>query len=375
MNFNLYSLFTTTLLISLFILIFVVATNINGIIRRIPLWVVYVFLAVMGIRLLISLVEIPLLSHNVNSHTILRKLNDIFKFKVFTYGEFSLSVINTLFIIWIIGIFVRLVNFCIKYHYFRTMIKQFVKIEDKHILDTVSMICNKLKIKSIPEVYMTTSNCSPSEYGLFKQKIVLNSITYTDDEMYYILLHEITHYKLKNDIAKCFAKILEIVFWWNPAVYSLYNRIDKLMEIYTDLSVTKNLNETQKYDYLKCLCSVYKSINVRAASLSAFTSPVIGRVKENEIEKRFKVVAEGEKTNIPIYIFMLILTFACYFSTVLVVFQPYYDMSKEGVPSVQLGINNSNSYIVKEDDIYVLYYNGGILLTSPNKEDLEAFLK
>ena len=147
------------------------------------------------------------------------------------------------------------------------------------------------------------------------------------------------------------------------------------MEIYTDLSVTKNLNKTQKYDYLKCLCNVYKSINVRSASLSAFTSPVIGRVKENEIEKRFKVVAEGEKTNIPIYIFMLILTFVCYFSTVLVVFQPYYDTPKEDMSPIQIDINKNNSYIIKEDNVYVLYYNGTGFLASDNKEDLEKLLE
>ena len=42
---------------------------------------------------------------------------------------------------------------------------------------------------------------------------------------------------------------------------------------------------------------------------------------------------------------------------------------------IQIDINKNNSYIIKEDNVYVLYYNGTGFLASDNKEDLEKLLE
>lgn len=374
MIFSPYSLFTITLMSCLFVLAFVILTSYSGIIRRIPLSAVYVFLAATGLRLLIP-VEIDRLSFEINSDFIMTKINDFMRNKIFAAGSLSFSIGNLFIAVWIAGILVRSVFVIAKYCRFRLGVKQLAEVHDEHILNTVDMICSQLGIKSRPRVLRIMSNCSPSEYGLFKQTIVLNGAQYTDEELYYILLHEITHYKLKNDAAKCFAELLKIIFWWNPAVYPLYSRIDKLMEIYTDLSVTKELTKSQKYSYLHCLYNVYKTINVDSISASAFASPIIGSARASEIEKRFEIIAKGRKTNIPICIFAVVLSLMCCAATVFVVFQPYYDIPAEDIPSEKIDINSENSYITKEGDLYILYHNSEVLIKSPNKEDVESFLK
>lgn len=373
MKFDSYSLFTTTLLLSLSIPVFVILTGSDGILRRIPLSIIYIFLIIIGLRLLIP-VEILVLSYEINSYIIMAMIYNVIRCKIFTIGSFGLSVGNVFIIIWVTGICVRLADFGIKYCRFRLAAKQFPQVNDKNILDIADNVCSQLNISKKPKILENKSLHSPSEYGLFRQTVVLNGAKYTDEEMYYILLHEMTHHKLKNDIAKCFAKFLEIVFWWNPVVYMLYDRIDMLMEIYTDAYVTKNFTKQQKYDYLHCLYSVYRTIDKDTILSSAFASPMIGRDKKSEIEKRFGMVVKGRKNNPLMCFFGVVLSLACCLSTMFLVFQPAYQPPAEDMRRVGK-MDNDNSYIAKEYGGYVLYYNGEPLVYSDKKEKLEQFIE
>lgn len=82
---SLYSFITTIFMISLFTIVFVIVTNFNGMIRRIPLWAVYTFLTLTGIRLLISPVEIPWLSYEIESYTMIQ-INDFLRYEPFFGG-------------------------------------------------------------------------------------------------------------------------------------------------------------------------------------------------------------------------------------------------------------------------------------------------
>ena len=91
---------------------------------------------------------------------------------------------------------------------------------------------------------------APLIVGLIRPSLYLPQREITEEELGYILLHELTHYRRHDLLYKWFAMLVSCVHWFNPLVYVVSKQIDEECEVSCDYEVCKNLTEPQKKDYM-----------------------------------------------------------------------------------------------------------------------------
>lgn len=112
---------------------------------------------------------------------------------------------------------------------------------------------SKCGLENIPKsltVRKTELLDAPLIVGLMKPVLYLPQTEIKEDELNYILLHELTHYRRHDLLYKWFAMLVSIIHWFNPFVYIVLRQIDEECEVSCDYEVCKNLTEPQKKDYM-----------------------------------------------------------------------------------------------------------------------------
>lgn len=74
------------------------------------------------------------------------------------------------------------------------------------------------------------------------------------------MMHELTHYKRKDQLFALLLLALRIVYWFNPVVHIAELLIRDDIETVCDSSVVKRLNPAEKGVYARCLISMYKNM-------------------------------------------------------------------------------------------------------------------
>lgn len=150
---------------------------------------------------------------------------------------FGFSLISIFVCVWLIGACWLLIQYVLDY---RKAIKQIVNYaipccsREQDALDRIKHITNQSIAVSIVKCrYLDT----PMGLGILKKFIVLPDCCYSDNELYYILLHEYTHFMNRDIVIKFLFSIFCIIFWWNPIVYLLKNDLEQTLEIRCDLFV------------------------------------------------------------------------------------------------------------------------------------------
>mgnify|MGYP001237770089 FL=1 len=257
---------------------------------------------------------------------------------------------------------------------FRQIIGQLPVLNDVHInkiLQTITHDGNKpISFQVLSADFVNT----PMLYGLRHPKIIIPAIELTDQEWYFILKHEITHYYNRDLYVKTFIQLLLIIYWWNPFVYLLNTQMDKMLEMKTDLEATKHLNEHEKAQYLDCLLKVAKSISADN-DYNAY-SIAFGYSKTSVLSQRFHLILGLNKptfiksvTNVLLSIFLVILL---YFSFV-IVFEPYAIALEHVARTVEL--TTDSSYLnVNPKGGYDVYINHEFFATTQEIQDSFADL-
>lgn len=100
---------------------------------------------------------------------------------------------------------------------------------------------------------------APLIVGLIKPILYLPQTEIKEDELDYILLHELTHYRRRDLLYKWFAMLVSSIHWFNPFVYIVSRQIDEECEISCDYEVCKSLTEPQKNAYMAMILDLART--------------------------------------------------------------------------------------------------------------------
>lgn len=275
------------------------------------------------------------------------------KIKFFTI---EISIINIL-----VGIFV-IVSVL--------QILQYIKMYYKVMRETEEYEGYEIKqqsrvIEEIKKIYPNLPECMikksrevriPFTFGIFRKKIVLPDVNYSDTELYYILLHECTHL-VKGDLIKKYAiDIWGRFFWWLPFHKFICRDMEQLIEIQCDSSVVKKISHQNKYAYMSTLlnavryCSEMESEG-NSSSLAFFHSENMHTMIE-----RFHILGNGngkKKTNYVFLFIGILLMAASYLFVPVSAFEPdIKEIENSGYTSVSP--ENPNQYLYYENGNYFL---------------------
>ena len=145
--------------------------------------------------------------------------------------------------------------------------------EDQHMKNTFQII-------SMPDIG------TPMICGLFKPIILLpETLSISEQELYYVLCHEVFHYKHHDLWIKLGVELLTVIYWWNPVVYLFQKQISSILEVQVDEKIVTMPRTTSLIDYLQCL------VHVAQSGHQATTRFGISLCEENDLLRRMEIMS------------------------------------------------------------------------------------
>ncbi len=159
----------------------------------------------------------------------------------------ALHLFSLLGWIWLAGCLVVLVSGLVSYYRFLYVLRR----------DAADTVCPELDacrsdmgIRRPIQARTTTLLAAPMMTGLFRPVLLLPNQPLSGQQLRYVLLHELTHYKRHDLWYKWFAFFVKALHWFNPLIYLAVRQINESCEISCDLAVTKDMSEEEKAGYM-----------------------------------------------------------------------------------------------------------------------------
>ncbi len=218
---------------------------------------------------------VPSLDFNFNNSTVQNyyehKNNDNYTEDDFSdtvedfYSTVYVDDFNIIFSgMWFFGFVVSLIFFIIKRAYLNKMFKQNF-IYNKKIFQLFEKECEKIKINA--KLYLSYNFEVPFSCGEFKNKVCLPYKfieNLTEQEITYIIRHELIHHKHKDSIINAFINLVLCIYWFNPFVRLAFKAFRLDMEFYCDYEVLNHSNGNFK-EYgnvlINCACQKQKTFD------------------------------------------------------------------------------------------------------------------
>lgn len=267
-----------------------------------------------------------------------------------SYGEhLNFSYLDALVYIWLAGVVILTIRYIANCHKTMRSITKYASLcgqREYTLLDAVKRDIGK----SMKVSLCTVPNISvPFGIGIFRKTILLPQNNFTDRELYYILLHEYTHF-LNHDIpVKMMVSVFCCIFWWNPVAYLLKADLEQTLEMKCDASVARYLDTQGKAAYLRTIVGVIKRSSPKRpmpyTSTALFQS---GRMLD--IKERFDVVMNyGAGHDKAISQIALFLIGACVFVLSYAVLpQPKFD-APHSEKSGEIEFGSDTAYIQQDE--------------------------
>lgn len=318
----------------------------------------------LGILLVVLRLLVPMefsFQQTIREKNILPSLFLILYTPVWESVASGIYVYHVILFVWGIGILFFSIKNLLCHIRFLYLINRETDLCDEKVRNTIKKI-EKLHGKSSNfKIIMTSRVSVPMYFGLLRPIIILPEVKLSDQELYYILRHEATHY-YNNDLwIKLFVEFISIIYWWNPFVIILKHEVDKILEIRVDMAVTKTFNESEKVNYLECLIRIAKETS--SPEISSFSLSFDSRTV-SVLSQRFHIVLTGEKfkkSKVKNLILLVSMIFVLILSS-FVVFEPYSINPKDQEKTLEL--TPENAYlIVRPDNGYDVYVNNEYFAT------------
>ena len=338
--------------------------------------------------LLLSIPFIPINNNTIHyENTKNNTLNNIILKSTDTYNtinnfnnNFSISVnrfnFKIFFYIWIIGIFIF--SIFIILNIFKLYRLKKSSFYDNETLKTIVNECKKTyNIKRNIEIGISDIK-SPTIFGIFKTIIIIPKkciYLMNEDELRYIILHELSHYKNKDIIINYIICLFQTIYWFNPIVWIVFKHMRNDREILCDTNVLKSINENEHTKYGMTLISFIEKIP--KSNIISLSTDMGG--KKKFIKKRIEHIAEFTNESIwtkirgsIIFIFIICIIFSQSSKISFGYNNTIYNNQNKNIQEIDLQKyfeNYDGTFVLysMNDDMYSIYnYNNSIKRVSPN---------
>ncbi len=141
-------------------------------------------------------------------------------------------------------------------------------VKEERIQDITAEITEQLFLKKQLKVYECDKIASPTLTGFLHPVLAVPPDCYSDQELSFIIKHELTHYRLKDLWYKLLILIANAVHWFNPAVYLLRGEADIDLELACDDEVIKSMSAGDRKKYGETILSCIHRQKMRKAALT-----------------------------------------------------------------------------------------------------------
>ena len=199
----------------------------------------------------------------------------------------------------------------------------------------------------------------PCCIGVVNKRILLPAKEYSEQELYYIILHEYMHLKNNDVLAKLLINIICALYWWNPLVYLLRKDMQQSLEIRCDGQVSKRMDSISKSNYLAVMLEEFKD-NCRTDERQRYYNSVMPLFEEHseKLIERFQLVSDRKNgTSIKGNLVATVITICLLKASYSFVLQSKYACPIEEIENddISYSVDSDNSYITFRDGEYILH--------------------
>ena len=211
-----------------------------------------------------------LFSSELTSNTQNILLNQVNDFSVSISSQFSGGLNTILFLIWITGVMIMSVLTLHSLNYVRSIKRSALPLQNQQVKTIYYNCLKELKISHPVSVYSTAFLKSPVLIGIIHPRIYIPIHLISElnpDDMRFMLLHELQHYRHKDTFIGFLMVISNILYWFNPFVWYTLKEILCDREIACDSAVLQMISADEYQAYGTTLINF-------AEKISSFSSPL-----------------------------------------------------------------------------------------------------
>ncbi|MDK2808795.1 MAG: bla regulator protein blaR1, partial [Clostridiales bacterium] len=179
-----------------------------------------------------------------------------------------ISWVEAMLFVWMLGcvifIFYHLVGY---WHYKRQILRWSHRAQEQNIQAVLSLVTGELSLAFNLEVLICDRATSPLLLGFIHPKLVIPIACYTDQELYFIMKHELSHFKRGDIWYKFFFVFVNAVHWFNPTVYLLRKESYLNLEMVCDDEVVRNMSLADRKRYGEVILSCIRQQKMRRVDL------------------------------------------------------------------------------------------------------------
>lgn len=218
----------------------------------------------------------------------------------------DITMLDIVTLVWIIGSLIFISVHLISYsHYKRQVLKKGRMIKETRILSQIFRLKRELHISRTVCVMEYDEAESPMIIGFIKPVLVLPKEHYNSEDLFFILKHELVHFKRGDVYLKLLFVTANAVHWFNPIIWIMQKEAVIDMELSCDERVTQGTSFALRKAYTETLFSMLHKQCVRKTVLS---TQFYGGTKI--MKKRFKniLIKNRKKNGISILICAVVLS-------------------------------------------------------------------
>lgn len=203
----------------------------------------------------------------------------------------DVSLVQVLGCLWLVGTVVFLGIHIGSYVVFKKKLFRWARplSRESRIFRTKEMLQNELGISVEVPVLICTDVTSPMMIGFFKSFLILPHENYSDTELYFILRHELTHFKRRDIWYKLLMTFANAVHWFNPAVWLMVRESNRDLEISCDSSVVRGADAQSRKLYSEAILA-----NIRQQPKTTVFSTYFYDGKKS-LKERFRNILSTQK--------------------------------------------------------------------------------
>ncbi|MNJ46224.1 Regulatory protein BlaR1 [compost metagenome] len=181
----------------------------------------------------------------------MKTVNDLDSLAFINEMDARNQIVNGIAIIWIIGCIIGAVRMLYHARISKMLFKSGILCEDEETIRAFNSCKQQLHIKRKIKLKVS-GTLYPVLIGWLKPTILLpydHLHIYSTEELRYILLHELQHFKHKDVSKQIISHWVEVIFWFQPFLIWAMRRLRKDIELYCDARVLKRLNKEESINY------------------------------------------------------------------------------------------------------------------------------
>jgi len=214
-------------------------------------------------------------------------------------SNININLSLSLMFVWLLGAIVFSSYMFILNVRFRKRIKDNCQCTEKSVTKVFNECSKVMNVNKKLPVYFTKNIHSPSIYGLFWPRLLLpvnfiNKISH--EELKYIFLHELAHYKQKDILINWIAVVLKAIHWFNPIIWYGFYHMRQDCELACDAIALFHIEKENQVEYGRTIIHLLSLVSVD--NIVPSIAGILSNSSKLHIKRRITMITNFKKTSI-----------------------------------------------------------------------------